>query len=212
MKTSPSHHAIGIAAAMLMAVCAAPAQAKIVCWKNNDGVRECGNAVPPEYAQGSVERKTKEGLTVEKTERAKTAEELEQARVEAARLAEQEAERKRLAELQARRDRVLLQTFSTEEDLRLTRDGKVAAIDSRIKHSEQVVAKFQANVTEMQGEAAALERGGKKVPAKLAAQIAEAQEQIDKTLEEIERRKRERVQLKTQFEADLARFRELKGG
>ena len=27
------------------------AGAGIKCWTNNDGVRECGNAVPPEYAQ-----------------------------------------------------------------------------------------------------------------------------------------------------------------
>ena len=183
-----------------------------MCWKNKEGVRECGNAVPPEYAQQSVERKSGMGVTVEKTERALTAEELAREREERERRKAEEEERKRLAAEQARKDRVLLQTFSTEEDLMLTRDGKVAAIDSRIRHSEQLVVKFRENVEQMQGEAAALERSGKKVPPKLAQQIADAQSQIDKTEQEIERRKHERVLLREQFEADLARFRELKGG
>ncbi len=212
MTNSPSRHAIGLAAALLLAAIAPPAHAKIVCWKNKEGVRECGNAVPPEYAQQSVERKSGMGVTVEKTERALTAEELAREREERERRRAEEEERKRLAAEQARKDRVLLQTFSTEEDLMLTRDGKVAAIDSRIRHSEQLVVKFRENVEQMQGEAAALERSGKKVPPKLAQQIVDAQSQIDKTEQEIERRKHERVLLREQFEADLARFRELKGG
>ena len=31
----------------------APVQAAIKCWTNKDGVRECGNVVPPEYSQES---------------------------------------------------------------------------------------------------------------------------------------------------------------
>ena len=50
---------------------------KIKCWHNKDGVRECGNAVPPEYAQQQSEEKDKSGLTVKTQERAKTQEELE---------------------------------------------------------------------------------------------------------------------------------------
>jgi exonuclease VII small subunit len=107
---------------------------------------------------------------------------------------------------------VLLQTFTTEEDLKLAHDGKVAAIDSRIKHSEQIVERLEQSRTELQGDAASLERGGKKVPDELHKQITDVQSQIDKTLGEIERRKDERVLLQERFRADLARYRELKGG
>jgi hypothetical protein len=200
-----------LAAALLLAT-GLPAHAKIVCWKNHDGVRECGNAVPPEYAQQSTERKSAMGLTLEKTARAKSAEELERERTESARRAEAEAERQRLAAEQARRDRVLLQTFATVEDLELTRDGKVAAIDSRIRHSEQLVDGLRGNITKMQGEAAARERRGEQVPEDLVGRIRETRAQIDKSLEEIERRKEERVEVRERFDTDLARFRELKGG
>jgi hypothetical protein len=210
MKSTMSRSLYALTAALLLAA-GLPAHAKIVCWKNNDGVRECGNVVPPEYAQQSTERKSGMGLTVEKTERAKTAEELERERARAARQTKEEAARRRIAAEQARRDRVLLRTFATVEDLELTRDGKVAAIDSRIRHSEQLVERLRENITEMQSEAAALERSGKPVPDELAGRIQEAQVQLDKTLEEIERREDERVEVRQRFDADLMRFRELKG-
>ena len=101
---------------------------KIVCWKNNEGIRECGNSVPPEFSQKSVERKSAMGVTLEKTDRAKTAEELEKRRAEAERLRVAKAEQERIDTEPKRKDLVLLQTFTTEEDLKLARDGKVARI------------------------------------------------------------------------------------
>lgn len=212
MRPLSTRTVLAAAAALALGAAMAPAGAKIVCWKNKDGVRECGNAVPPEYAQQSIERKSKSGLTVEKTERAKTPEEIEADRVERERLAKEQAEKERRAAEQARIDRVLLQTFTTEEDLKLARDGKVAAIDSRIKHSQQVVERLEQTRTDLQGEAASLERGGKKVPDTLRKQIEDVQAQIDKTQREIGQREVERVSVQKQFETDLARYRELKGG
>ena len=184
---------------------------KIVCWDNNEGVRECGNAVPPEYAQKSIERKSSMGMTIEKTERAMTEQELEQRRIDAERMRVEKAEQDRLRTEQKRKDLVLLQTFTTEEDLKLARDGNIAALDSRVKHSGQLVEKFERTRDEMQGEAAQIERGGKKVPDELHKKINDVQAQIDNTLAQIEQRNKERVHIQEQFESDLARYRELKG-
>lgn len=188
------------------------AQAKIVCWKNNEGVRECGNAVPPEYAQKSIERKSSMGMTVEKTQRAKTQAELDKERAETERMRKEKLEADRLAVEQARKDRVLLQTFTTEEDLRLATDGKIAVIDSRIKHREQLTGKSEKTRDEMQGEAAQFERRGKKVPPELTKKINDVQLQIDNNRAQITKRKQERVQVQQQYETDLSRYRELKGG
>ena len=38
-------------AALAVALLPLPASAGIKCWTNDDGVRECGNTVPPKYAQ-----------------------------------------------------------------------------------------------------------------------------------------------------------------
>jgi chromosome segregation ATPase len=184
---------------------------KIVCWKNHENVRECGNSVPPEFAQKSIERKSKMGMTLEKTERAKTQEELAASREERTRLRKEKAENDRLATEQARKDRVLLQTFTTEEDLQLASKGKVAAIDSRVKHSEQLVTKLEGTRDDIQNEAAQIERGGKKVLEALAKKFNDVQVQIDSTQGQIEQRNKERIQVQEQFESDLVRYRELKG-
>lgn len=184
---------------------------KIVCWKNNEGVRECGNAVPPEYAQKSVERKSKMGLTVEKTERAKTQEELAESRREKQRLRKERLEEERIAANKARRDRVLLQTFTTEEDLRLAHNGKVAAIESRVKHGQQRVRRLEESRDALQSEAAQYERAGKKVPDELAKRIDDIQKQLSGTVAQIAQRSKEVMQVQEQFESDLARYRELKG-
>lgn len=210
-RTNP-HGVLLAAVALMLGISAPSTSARIVCWTNSEGVRECGNAVPPEYAQQSVERKSEMGLTLETTARAKTAEELEHQREDRERIEREEAERERTAVERARHDAVLLQTFTTEEDLKLAHDGKVAAIDSRIKHSEQIVARLEQSRAELQRDAAGLERGGRKVPDEMQKQIADVQTQIDKTLAEIERREDERVLLQDRFGSDLVRYRELKGG
>jgi hypothetical protein len=212
MKKTTPITLFAVAAALALGMSLNPAAAKIVCWKNKEGIRECGNAVPPEYAQQGIEHKSSSGITIERSARAKTPEELRKEREDAERAAAEKAERDRIAAERAKRDRVLLQTFTTEEDLRLTRDGKIAAIESRIKHSEQLVLSLEDTLTKLQGDAASLERGGRKVPESLQKQISDVRAQMDKTRSEVERREQERVLVQERFEADLARYRELKGG
>ncbi len=191
---------------------AAPASAgRIVCWTNADGVRECGNSVPPQYAQQGSEEKSSQGITVKRTARAKTKDELAAERVERQRLEKEERERQRLERERRQYDRVLLATFTTEEDLMLTRDGKVAAIESRIKHVQQVGKKLEKRLVQLQAEAARLERAGKPVPGKLQKQIVGVQTQIKKNREEVTARENEMVAVKVRFRVDLARYRELKG-
>ena len=192
-------------------VAANAARGSIKCWTNSDGVRECGNSVPPQYAQQGTEEKSSQGITVNRKERAKTQEEIAAERAERERIASEEAERERLANLQAHRDHVLIATFTTEEDLMLTRDGKLAAIESRIKHVQQVGKKIEQSMAELHAEAARLERAGKPVPPELQGQITAAQAQLRENRDEVNARRNERVVMEKQFQMDLARYRELKG-
>ncbi len=48
--------------------------AAIKCWTNKDGIKECGNVVPPEYSQQETTQINKTGIVTGKTERAKTPE------------------------------------------------------------------------------------------------------------------------------------------
>jgi hypothetical protein len=194
------------ATVLLLGALPAASHAEIKCWTNSEGVRECGNVVPPEYAQEGHEELSEEGIVVDTQERAKTAEELAAERE----AKEQQTQREIDARVQAERDRVLLDTFTTEEDLLLARDGKLKAIDTRIEHTQQVTDKLKEKLAELEEAAADGERAGKKVSDELQNEIAGLEQQISEQMSFIEERNKEKEDLRAQFDLDLARYRELK--
>lgn len=197
---------------ILVALVALPGTsfAGIKCWTNKDNVRECGNSVPPEYAQQGHEELNSRGMVINEQERAKTPEELAAEAAERERLAKETAEKNRIAKEQAARDRVLLDTFTTEEDLLLARDGKLAALDARIQHTQRVVNKLRGDLAELQQEAAAAELGGKAISDKTRDDIRRVKRQLSENQGFIELRQGEKTELIAQFQADLERYRELK--
>lgn len=181
------------------------------CWTNKQGVRECGNAVPPEYSQQRTTTKNDRGLTVNVQDRAKTKEEKEK---EATAREEEEkrlAEEKRRQEEQAKKDRVLLATFTTEQDIINSRDRKLGAIEGIIEVTEASAAKLEEKLALDQKRAADLERGGKEVPADLTGDIETKERQIARKHAYAAAKRAEQEELKRRYEADLIRFRELKG-
>lgn len=206
LKTSLAITSV-LAGALFMLFVPAPASAaKIKCWTNNEGVRECGNAVPPEYAQKGHKEVNKRGMTVSTQTRAKTPEEIEKERLEQEKLEREKA----LAAEQEKKDRVLLATFASEDDMKLAHEGKVLALDTRIKHTEQLIAKLKASLKALVNDAAEQERSGTKVSDETRKDIAQVKQQIAENLGFIEQREREKVELNAQFDAELARFRKLK--
>lgn len=206
-----------VLAAVLSTVLAVPSQAAktgnaaggghIKCWHNKDGVRECGNTVPPEYAQQGSETKDKFGVTIGESGRAKTMEELEAERA-ATRAKDQEAE---AVKKRAAQDRVLLDTFATEDDMVLTRDGQVAHLESQIHLVESHIAKLQKNLDQMIERAAEVERRGEKPGDEIVKNIDNVRNQIAENHKFIDTKHREQGVIRERFEADIARFRQLKG-
>ena len=188
-----------------------PSMAGIKCWTNHEGVRECGNTIPPEFAQKAHREVSEQGVTLGTTERAQSKEELRREREERARLAAIEAEKKRLRAERATKDRVLLSTFTTEKDLKLAHDGQIAAIDIRIQHTEQIVKQLERSLEKHHADAAKLERSGKAMTPELKTKIANMERQIKESTALNERRRQQQAELAAQFEEDLNRYRELKG-
>lgn len=182
-------------------------EAKIKCWKNSEGVRECGNFVPPAYAQQGHEEKSATGVTVESTGRAKSIEELQAEQTAAAK----KAATALLVREQAAKDRVLLDTFSSEDDMLLARDGQLSHLKSQVKLTESHIEKLQNSLDKLIQKAADHERRGSKLPEKLIGDIDSLRKQIRDNGTFIETKHQERVDILEKFEANIARFRELKG-
>lgn len=183
---------------------------KIVCWTNSDGVRECGNSVPPEYAQKETRTIDKQGMTTEIRERARTPEELATDR---ARQAEEErlaAEEEKRQQAQEAYDRVLLATYLNEEDILRSRDRQSSSINATIEVTQIAVNKLQDKLNEERKKAANYERQGKSLPERVQQDIDALQGQIDSKSSFIQSKELEKKALHEKYEADMIRFRELK--
>jgi hypothetical protein len=197
-----------VLAVLALGVSTLPAQAAIKCWKNSEGVRECGNVVPPEYAQQGHETVNKAGLTIGTKGRAKTLAELEQERVAAK---AEEAIAKEEMKLR-QRDNVLLDTFASEDDLVLTRDGQIAHLESQVGLTKGHIGKLKNNLNQMIERAAEVEREGDAPGAEMVSNIEDVRGQIVENETFISTKRREQRDIKERFDVDIRRFLELKAG
>lgn len=193
--------------AFMLSFIALTVQARIVCWTNKDGVKECGDRIPPEYSQKEHQELNEQGLVIDKTERAKTEEELAAEKKQA----EIEAEKQRQAEEQAREDKILLDTFTNVDDINIARDGKVAAIQTTISLAEKRNEKLQADLDKLVEQAATQERAGKTVPDELVNDIDGIRRQIKNNDEFIADKRNEQQAVKEEYAKHVERFKELKG-
>jgi len=192
---------------MSLVVISTSAQARIKCWKNSDGVRECGKTIPPEYSQQGHEEISSQGVTVEKTERAQTEEE----RLEEERMAAIKAEEDAIKAKEAAQDKILLDTYSNTDDIQMTSDGKIAALDSTIKLANKRNEKIQANLDKDTATAAAAELAGKQPSENLLKDIDSLERQIKNNNKFIAEKRIEQEDIKKEYAAKIERFNQLKG-
>jgi len=192
-------------AAVMEVAWAAPAAAdakKIQCWNDKDGHRMCGDSVPPEYA-GQKRDIMEGGRVVETMKAAKTPEEIaEEKRQKAAADA---------AAKQADYDRDLLQTYRSAKDMETMRDERLAMIDSRINAAQKNTESTDKSLADLKARAAALEKDKKPVDDKLAKQIKQYEKAQQNNQLAMERAKKEREDVETKFNSDIARYNQLRG-
>lgn len=180
------------------------AQAEIKCWRNNDNVRECGQAVPPEHSQKRIEVINSKGITV-KVIPAK--DEMDEIR--------RQKELQKLADLKKaakkRKDLILLQTYTTEKDIALARKQNVRAIEGIIELTNGNTKVIRQDLVELEKTAANYERNGELPPDDLLKDMENLKRQVNDNEEFIAKKKQAKEAINARFDSDLKRFRELKG-
>ncbi len=185
----------------------ASVQARMKCWTNSEGVRECGDRVPPEYAQKSHQELGKSGVVREETKRAKTDEELAEQR----RLDKIQAEEDKLAAKQKKKDDILLQTFSNVGDIERARDERLTALDAAIKLTEARSEKIQYDLDKRIQKAATAERAGKTPAEDLLKDIESLKRQLKNNNTFIAGKRAEQEEIKAAHAKDIEHFKKLKG-
>lgn len=174
----------------------------IKCWKNRQKIRECGGTVPPEYAQQRIEVLNEQGIVVRIIEPRKSK----------AQLAREAREAKRQAAIAERRrqDLILLKTYTTEQDLLVSRDKKIATIDGSISITNGNLRILNSSLEQLQKQAANHERSGNKIPGQLIADMASVKKQISDNENHRRETEKKRVAIMKKYDDDLKRYRKLK--
>lgn len=128
--------------------------------------------------------------------------------MEDAKLAEEQA--KKAAEEQAKRDSQLLAAYTHEEDITSTRDRRISEVDAQIKATEDTVKSLRVSLGRLHAQAAEEQRAGRGVPAVTTKAIANNEAQIVKHERNVEKWRKDQETMRTQYQADIVRFREAK--
>ena len=180
---------------------------KLYKWVDKDGVTHYGSVIPPEYAKQQSEQLNTEGLVVKTTEAQKTPEQLA-AEAQAQQQAQQQA--KLQADKQAH-DKVLLDTYTSVQDIGCDRDSKLLSVDAQINVLNGSITGLETTLADYQDRAKEFTDKGKPVPPDVQKQLDTSQQQLVTDNQQLQSQKDARQRMAGQFSADIARYRELTG-
>ncbi len=178
---------------------------KLYRWTDEKGEVHYTDQLPPEAAKSARDQLNKEGRAVDRVERALTPEE------RAAQLAEQErlAEAKRAADEKAKMDAVLTASYPTEADLARSFKERFDLLERSVESTQIGIKSQNKSLTDLLAHAADLERNGKPVPDSVVQSIGKTRLLMAGQSVILDKREAERVELRTEYDAILVRYREL---
>lgn len=186
-------------------VWAGSAAAKLFKWVDAHGVTHYGETIPPEYADRSSQ-------TIDKGKVKQRSDEFDPTKQQSMLEA---AEKKRAAEAaatdQKRRDNALLSTYTNEKEIDLARDRSLQLLEARVKSFSTMVKSAQDTVDSNHNEVTETQKAGRKVPQSLLDDVAASEGRLERLKKDLAQSTQEVESVKLRFEADKARFRELKG-
>jgi len=197
---------MGAAAASLVVafVFAGAARGATYKWVDEKGVVHYTDKIPPEAVNKGSTVLDKQARPTKRIDPALTPEQRRQR--------EAEDEQKRIAaraqEEIARRDRALVTSYTTEAEIDLARTRALATIDAQLESSHAYVAMLDKRKAELDKRRQAL--GDTPVPAGLERELEGNRNELAKTTALIEQKQKERAATVGRYDADKARWRELK--
>lgn len=179
---------------------------KIAKCKDAKGEWHYGDTAADECAKSDVTVMNDRGLRVKEISAPATPAELKVR--EAKKAAEDEKRQKTLD--QKKHDDQLLATYGVEDDIALARERKFADLRAQISSIEATLTALRATLRRMQLQADQETKAGKRSP-QTDANIAKTKDQIEKQEAAMAAREKDKETIKARYDADLKRYREIKG-
>ncbi|CAG1005797.1 hypothetical protein BURK1_03239 [Burkholderiales bacterium] len=179
----------------------APAQ-KLYKWTDENGVVHYTDKAPDTARGGEV--LDKQGRTVRRIEPPPTPEQVR------AKAADEDKRRalEREQEVVARRDRALLSSYTTEAEIDLARARAVATVESQIESAQAYLAQLTRRKQDIDSRKAWFK--DKPVPPQLERESEGADSEYTKNSDLVVQKRRELAAVTARYDADKARWRELK--
>jgi uncharacterized protein DUF4124 len=185
---------------------------KLYRWTDEKGVVHYGDSVPPEYSKNERNILNNQGVKVGFEEGEITPEK----RAELDRIkAEQEQQKLKREEI-VRRDKMLLDTYLSVADIEDLRDRRVELLESQIKVTELYLANLRKRLVALQEEAGnykpyTTREGAPQIPENLQLDISRTSHSINLYEQTLARTRSDEETLRSSFDSDIRRFKELKG-
>ena len=172
-------------------------------WVDKNGERHYGDSVPPEYAQSERRVLNSQGVEVQHVDAEKNA----QQRAE-------QLQREQVIQQREQHDNFLLTTYTSTKDIERLRDERLDQLDGQIKAANAYIETLDARLKTLQARALLFKPYNKKpdarrMPDDLAEQLVRSANDLRSQHKAMDKRRQEQTEVRTQFEADISRYREL---
>jgi hypothetical protein len=196
----------GIAAALLCLAAYAAAATEhgpSYSWVDKNGERHYGDSVPPEYAQSERRLLNNQGVEVQHVDAEKNAEQRAQ-----------QLKSDQTAQQRLQHDNFLLSTYTSTKDIERLRDERLDQIDGQIKAASAYIDTLEARLKSLQARALLFKPyntkpDARRMPDDLAEQLVRASNDLRSQHKAMDKRRQDQTEVRAQFEADIARYREL---
>jgi phage-related minor tail protein len=190
-----------VGTAVLCAVISMNVEAKLYKWVDKNGQTHYGETIPPEYA----DRDTKMLNQGRVSDRSET---FDDKKINSTK---KETPEDKAAMEARRKDEALLNSFTTEKEIDLARDRSLLQIEARINSYTTLLKSAQTSLDDLHKENDTRAKQGRAIPQSLTDDIAAAEARVAKLQKDLENSQKESAAVRTRYDGEKQRFRQLKG-
>jgi hypothetical protein len=177
--------------------------------KDRNGQTHYGDSVPPECAGLDTEVLNENGIQVRLIEGEAT-------RLKRLQREAEEAQIRKEQDRRALRDRTLIETYLSVEDIERLRDQRLEQLSAQYRLTEQNIASLHERQIRLEAQVARFKPYSDKpnappLPDHLAAEMVNTVKSMRVYQESLAANRKEQAELTASFDADIKRFKELKG-
>ena len=181
---------------------------RVYKWTDDEGNVHFSDSIPAEHAERPKEVLNDHGVTVEELEGKKTAEQLEQERIE--------KDLRVAQELQRRADQALLATYLSVDEIIMHRDRRVELFLAQSRVTELYLRNLDRRLQQLRQEASRYkpysdDSDAPMIDEGLAQELQATETAISRHKQNLEKYKSDERQIIERFDGDIQRFRVLKG-